>query len=70
MMIPMVQLSWSLFVVSSSVCLFRSLFRVNSCWFSAIKLLFSLSCSEMTVLTAVRRETVNVLLSFLTVTQP
>lgn len=61
----MVQLSWSLSLLSSSVHLSKSAFWVHSCRFCAVKLLFSLFCSEMTVLTAVREETVNSFSHFL-----
>lgn len=61
----MVQLSWSLSLVSSSVHLSKSAFWVHSCRFCAVKLLFSLFCSEMTLLTAVREETVNSFSHFL-----
>lgn len=55
-MTPMVQLSWSLLLVSSSVCLSKSALSAHSCSFRAVNLMFSLCCPEMTVLTAVGEE--------------
>lgn len=56
----MVQLSPSFSLVSSAVCFSKSVFSVHSCWFIAVKLMFSLYCSDMIVLTADREETVTV----------
>lgn len=61
---PMVQLSPSFSLLSSSVCLCKSVFSVHSWWFCSVKLVFCLLCSDMTPLTAVREETVNVALTW------
>lgn len=62
-MTPKVQSSPSFSLVSSFVCLSKSVFSVHSCRFCAVTLMFSLYCSDMTVLTADREETVTVALT-------
>lgn len=56
----MVQLSRSLSLVSSCVSLSNSAFSLVSSRFCAVKVMFSLLCSDIIVFTAVRRDNVTV----------
>lgn len=63
MMTPMVQLSPSLCLASFSVSLSKSVFSFHRSRWSTVKLMLSLRCSDMTVVTPVREDTVTVALT-------